>query len=236
MNKEPYLSIIIPAYNEEKSLGSTIHNIVDIFDKSNVSYELIIVDNGSTDNSASIICRLIKEMPKIRSIKVYPNIGYGNGVLHGLRIAKGCILSFIPADGQIRAKDVLKICLKVQGSDIDVCKGVRIVRNDNFTRKFISFVYNSAFKLMFNCPYRDINSPPKVFKRSFYEAANLKSKDWFLDAEIMLKAYWNKYKVEEVPVIFLSRKSGWSKVHFVAILEFFKNMTYWFLARFRGIL
>jgi len=172
----------------------------------------------------------------VRSIKIYPNIGYGNGVIQGLKIAKGDILGFIPADGQTKPKDVLNIYLKVKESDVEICKGIRVVRNDNFTRKLISFIYNSAFKLMFYCPYRDINSPPKIFKRDFYETANLKSKDWFLDAEIMLKAYWGKYKVEEVPIVFLPRKNGWSKVHFVTLLEFFKNMIYWFLVRLGAIL
>jgi len=236
MNKELYLSIIIPAYNEEENLDSTVHNIVDIFDKNNVSFELIIVDNGSTDNSFAVIHKLKEEIPEVKSIKIYPNIGYGNGVIQGLKIARGGILGFIPADGQIKAEDVLKIYLKVKESDIDICKGTRVVRNDNFTRKLISFTYNSIFKLMFHCPYRDINSPPKIFKRDFYKTANLKSKDWFLDAEIMLKAYWGKYKVEEVPVVFLPRKNGWSKVRFMAILEFFKNMIYWFLARLGAIL
>jgi len=64
MNKELYLSIIIPAYNEEGNLDSTIHNIVDIFNKNNVSYELIIVDNGSTDNSFSVIHQLKKKFQK----------------------------------------------------------------------------------------------------------------------------------------------------------------------------
>jgi len=236
MSKEPYLSIIIPAYNEEENLSSTIYNIVDIFDKSNVSYELIIVDNGSTDNSPSVICKLENEIPQIRSIKIYQNIGYGNGVLQGLGVAKGHILGFIPADGQIQPEDIIKLYLKVKESDIEVCKGVRVIRNDNYTRKFISFFYNFIFKLFFHCPYRDINSPPKIFTRNFYESVDLRSKDWFLDAEIMLKAYWNKYKVEEVPVIFLSRKKGGSKVHFAAILEFFKNILYWFFVRCRFII
>lgn len=236
MNKRLHLSLIIPAYNEEGNLDFTIHNIVDIFNKNNVSYELIIVDNGSTDNSFSVIHQLKKEIPEVRSIKIYPNIGYGNGVIQGLKIAKGDILGFIPADGQTKPKDVLNIYLKVKESDVEICKGIRVVRNDNFTRKLISFIYNSAFKLMFYCPYRDINSPPKIFKRDFYETANLKSKDWFLDAEIMLKAYWGKYKAEEVPIVFLPRKNGWSKVHFITLLEFFKNMIYWFLVRLGAIL
>jgi len=211
MNKKLDLSITIPAYNEEENLDFTIHNIVDIFNKNNVSFELIIVDNGSTDNSFAVIHKLKKEIPEVESIKIYPNIGYGNGVIQGLKIAKGDILGFIPADGQIKPEDVLKIYLRVKESDIDICKGIRVVRNDDFVRKLISFIYNSAFKLMFHCPYRDINSPPKIFKRNFYEAVNLKSKDWFLDAEIMLKAYWGKYKVEEVPVVFYQEKMAGQK-------------------------
>jgi len=124
----------------------------------------------------------------------------------------------------------------MENSDIDICKGVRVIRKDGFIRKLISCFYNLIFKLIFHCPYKDINSPPKVFRREFYEKANLRSKDWFLDAELILKAHWQGYKVEEFPITFTLRQKGISKVHFTDILQFLRNMIYWFILHLRGII
>jgi hypothetical protein len=97
-------------------------------------------------------------------------------------------------------------------------------RSDGLYRIVISVVYNLLFRMMFGLRYRDINSKPKILRRSQFEKMHLTSEDWFIDAEIMIRAGEMGLKVAEIPIHFYNLSGRASFVKPRAILEFMKNL------------
>jgi len=225
-------SVILPAFNEAASLPMVIENIKTELDKINIDYEIIVVDNGSTDNTPKVLSLLKQRFVQLKSTKIWPNIGYGNGILEGLKSAKGEVLSWIDADGQIEAKYLINGYLKLVNEKLDLCKGVRVVRYDSLFRRLTSKCYNFLFKIMFGGNLKDLGAKPKIFKRELFEDIKPVSKDWFLDSEILIKSLKRNYKIGEIPVNALPRSKGVSKIRISTIFEFLKNMFYyWFFIK-----
>jgi len=226
-------SIILPAYNEGANLPSLLPDIKTNLNRLGINYEIVLVDNGSTDNTRSLLEVLKLEIPQLKTIRIEQNIGFGNGILQGLAVSAGEILGFMDADGQIAARYLVEAYQQLKKENLDLCKGKRISRNDGYLRRLASKIYNRFFKIMFGGNFRDIGAKPKVFTRQLYEDIEPISKDWFLDTEIMLKIIKKKYKVGEFPITFPARLKGKSKVRLSTLIEFLKNMFYWrFFAKY----
>ena len=226
------LSLIVPLYNEGENIRDVILGLKTTLD-SNIGekYEIVAVDNGSTDNTSEILRSLSASVPQLQVVYIFPNKGYGGGILAGLSRASGEILGWIDGDSQSEPISVVKIYRKLIEERLDFCRGVRILRQDGFFRKIQSAVYNGLFRIIFCTSCRDINAKPKIFKREFYEKANFSSHDWFIDAEVIIKAKTLGVKTGELKVHTLQRQHGVSQVRPVAILEFLKNMVYYKLRK-----
>ncbi|KKU86481.1 MAG: hypothetical protein A2667_00025 [Candidatus Wildermuthbacteria bacterium RIFCSPHIGHO2_01_FULL_47_27] len=219
-------SIILPAYNEADNLPLLLGNLKEDLDKLQIKYEIIVVDNGSLDNTVEVLNSLKAEISSLRVAKC-PEKGFGGCVLWGLAAAEGEVLGFMDADRQIAPEYLVEIYQKLKSGNLDFCKAVRVSRNDGLARAVISRVYNFIFSLMFGVNAQDINGKPKIFTRELYDKINLISKDWFLDAEIMIKIGRANCARGEVPISFLARKGGASGIHPLTVFEFAKNMIYW---------
>ncbi len=220
----PELSLAIPLYNEEENVASVVAELVRALEEQHIDYELVLVDNGSEDATGEIIERLAQENPRLVPVHIPVNQGYGWGIITGLRHCRGRYLGYAWGDNQVRAEDVVRIFLRLREGDVDLVKSRRVERHDGLQRLIITKVYNTVFPLFFPVHSADVNGCPKIFTREAYEAIQPQSKDWFLDAEIMIKAHRLGLRVEEVPVIFYPRASGKSKVRWKTVLEFALNM------------
>jgi glycosyltransferase involved in cell wall biosynthesis len=219
------LSLAIPFYNEEKNVKRVVSELVNEFEKASIDYELILVNNGSIDDTPHLLENLAKENPKrIKLVHVPVNQGYGWGSIGGFKEASGECVGYMCGDGQIKPQDVLMVFDCINTEDYDLVKVKRAVRKDGIIRKVLSRAYNFLFLVFFNVKTLDVNASPKIFKRELLAKISPASKDWFIDAEIMIKAKYLKLKVREVPVEFLHREKGRSHVGFTTILEFARNM------------
>jgi glycosyltransferase involved in cell wall biosynthesis len=200
--------------------------LVNEFQSRNIDLELILVDNGSQDNTGQIIDDMIAEGLPIVKTLVKVNQGYGNGVLQGLRVAQGEHIGFICADGQVEARDVARIYEVLTASKTPkLVKVRRRFRMDGLKRKIVSIVYNIGTAAMFGgLGSIDINGNPKIMPREYLERMNLKSKDWFLDAEVMIKAKELGLEIYELNVLAQMRGGGKSNVQSTTIWEFIKNL------------
>lgn len=223
--KEKKFTIVLPFYNEQDIAKNVIRSLVREARRNNLAMKFVLVDNGSTDNTGKIIKDLVAKFSELKSITIRKNQGYGYGIRRGLAIAKGDYIGYMWGDGQILPKDLFRVAkILLKNLKLDICKATRIKRNDGTIRNIVSLFYNFLFSLIFSLKIRDINGTPKIFKRSSYNQLHLTSNDWFLDAELIIKAHKLNLKKEEIPIIFHTRKQGSSNVKFMTIFEFLKNL------------
>ncbi len=220
------LSLVIPCYNEADVLRNTVLRLVQSFREQTIDVELVLVDNGSVDSTGKIIDELIGEGLSIVKETVEVNQGYGHGVLRGLKFCRGKFVGFLCADGQVEAQDVVKVYeIAANARTPKLVKVRRRFRMDGLARKIVSIIYNLIGNVMFGgLGSIDINGNPKIFPREYLERLNLQSKDWFLDAEVMIKAKRLSLDVFEFNVIAQMREGGTSNVRPSTCWEFIVNL------------
>lgn len=222
----PDLSLVLPCYNEEGCLEFTVPPLVKAFSDAGITLEVVLVDNGSTDRTSDVIDRLITRGLPITKGIVPVNRGQGLGFLTGFGLCRGRAIGYICADGQVAPEDVLKTYQALQlASGPTLAKVRRLYRPDSLTRKIVSVFYNAAMQILFvGMPCLDVNGNPKIMPADTLKLMELSSEDWFLEAEVMLKARHLKLRVIEINVKGQPREAGHSHVRFSTILEFMRNM------------
>ena len=236
--KPPDLSLVIPCYNEAASVRNTAVKLIRSLRETTADFELILVNNGSADNTGDIIDELITEGLPVVLETVEVNQGYGYGVLRGLRRCRGKIVGFMCADGQIAPQDVARLFeVAAAAKTPKLFKVRRRFRMDGWKRQIVSTIYNlTARALLGNLGTMDINANPKLLPREYLERMNLQSKDWFLDAEVMLKCKQLGLEVFELNVLGQMRLEGVSQVRPAAVWEFIVNLLKYRFSQHRGIL
>lgn len=219
-------SVILPAHNESENLKVLLPKLCRAL--AGFNSEIIVVDNSSSDNTGDV-ARLLAEKCAIK-IRVIdePKLGYGRAILTGLKIAQGDYLGIMQSDNQIKVEDLVGLYLSCRTGGYRFYKAVRRSRvNDGLKRIIISKIYNILFRIFFGVTTRDVNAMPKIFARQFYNEAALESKDWFIDAEMVIKADQLGCKIGEGEIEFLPRLGGKSSVRWVHIFQFLRNMVIW---------
>jgi glycosyltransferase involved in cell wall biosynthesis len=223
---QPELSLVVPCYNEADVIRNTATRLIKVFREREVNFELVLVDNGSKDGTGEIIDQMVEEGLPVVKVRIQVNEGYGNGVLEGLRVCQGKLVGFVCADGQVEAHDVGKVYdIAAHARSPLLVKVRRRFRMDGIARKIVSIIYNVMTVLLFgNLSSIDLNGNPKILPREYLERMNLQSKDWFLDAEVMIKAKKLSLNVFEMNVIAQMREGGKSNVRGSTIREFLLNL------------
>jgi glycosyltransferase involved in cell wall biosynthesis len=225
-DRVPDLSIIMPCYNEESVIGYTIPKLVSAFENAGYFLELVVVDNGSWDRTAEIIKELAARNASVVYHRVEKNQGYGFGVLSGIPVCKGPWIGAIPADGQVDAEDVVRLFEAAEAANGKVLAKVRRrFRMDGLLRKVVSTGFNVFVRVLWpQLRSIDINGSPKLLPAECIRGMNLKSRDWFLDAEIMVKAHYMGLRVLELNVFGRLRGNGLSHIRMGTCWEFLRNL------------
>ena len=222
----PDVSLVMPCYNEEDCLEGTVPPLVEAFQRAGIALQLVLVDNGSTDQTGPIIDRLVSQGLPITKGVVDVNQGQGLGILTGFPLCRGKYTGYLCADGQVAPSDVVALYGIIQSRAVPTLVKVRRrYRQDSWLRKFVSVIYNVMMHLLFpGMPCRDVNGNPKILSSDVLKILKLTSRDWFLEAEVMLKARYLKLPVVEVDVAGLPREGGYSHVRVSTVIEFLKNI------------
>lgn len=205
------LSIIIPARNEESNITELFGRINASMKNAGITYEIILIDDHSTDKTASIAKKLTKKYP----IKLYSKIGKpgkAQSLIEGFSYAKYDLLCMIDADLQYPPEAILEMVEKInKGADVVVAN--RKNKKTNFIRTMLSNGYLYFFgKVLhnFDC---DVQSGMKVFKKEIIERITLHpSTPWTFDMEFLLKARNAGYKITNVDITFAKRTAGETKI------------------------
>ena len=196
-------SLVIPCFNEANNLPILMEKCKKVLE--NKDNEIVLVDNGSTDNSESILKAYLNIYPNLKIVKIENNIGYGNGILKGLKAAKGTFLGWTHADLQTNPEDALK-GLEFLKNDHTFVKGRRYGR-PLFDRIFTVFM--SIFEtILLGKRLSDINAQPTIFSRKFFETWENPPNDFSLDLFAYYFAKKNKLSIVRFPVFFGKRLHG----------------------------
>lgn len=165
------LSIIIPCYNEEKNLPILVEKLTTLIKSTNHSLDIILVNNGSTDNSAAVLEQLLQNQTIIRSILVPVNQGYGYGLSQGFNSAKGDILACTHADMQTDPQAIIEaydkyLQLAPHTNQEILIKGRRI--NRPIIEQIFTFLMQTYANLKLKTNLSDISAQPKLFSKTFW--------------------------------------------------------------------
>lgn len=226
----PDISVVVLCYKEGLAAKNFIEELKKSLEERRISYELIPVANNYPgeeigDPTPGVLKDLTRKYPCIRPVCVTKKGGFGWDVRSGLSLASGRTIAFIDGDGQMPAADVLRVYDALLESNCDMAQTFRVKRSDNLQRIFISRIYNVLAKILFpKISIFDMNSKPKIFTRQALNKLNLKSDDWFIDAEIVIQAANLGFTIAQVPTIFHKSRGRPSYVKLPAIFEFLKNL------------
>ncbi len=203
----PKLSVVLPCYNESKSIYDILSRFAEV---KNVDTELILVNNGSTDNTNDVLNKVLKKSKFgfARSVTINKNKGYGNGILFGLKYSKGDFLAFSHADLQCDPLDIFRaynLLIKTSNPKKTLVKGNRIGR-----RNFLTTILHLLATFLFFKKFDDINGQPKVLHRSLFNSLKNPPKNFAFDFYVQYVALKNNYKILNIPVRFTKRKHGQS--------------------------
>lgn len=198
-------SLVIPCYNEAANLPLLLSRCKNLANVPDV--EIILVDNGSTDETPTDLQALLPAYPGCRSVRVELNQGYGFGILTGLRAATGDILGWTHADMQTDPQDALR------GLEIFEKYGLNsFVKGRRYGRPLtdVAFTIGMSFfeTLLLASPLWDINAQPTMFSREFYESWQEPPHDFSIDLYAYYQARMAGLKVHRLPVLFGERAHG----------------------------
>ena len=201
------LSLVIPCYNESSNLPELVKRC-KMFEMHD-DIEVILVDNGSIDNTHEVMTKLLKSYDTIKMVTVEKNIGYGFGVLSGLKVARGEYLAWTHADLQADPFDVMKGLEIAEENDKSHSVFIKGRRYGRSLRDVVFTWAMSVFEslLLQKCLW-DINGQPNIFHRSFYESWENPPYDFSLDLFVYYMAKNADLKVYRFPVLFGERLSG----------------------------
>lgn len=216
----------MPCYNEEELVAETVRQLLGAFAGAGHRLELIAVDNGSVDRTGEILRELAERHTEVVPTRVEVNQGYGFGILSGLPLCTAPWVGLICADGQVEAVDVVKLFeVAARARSPRLVKVRRRFRMDGLRRKVTSIAYNVFTAVLFGgLGSIDVNGNPKIMPRSYVDRMRLQSRDWFLDAEIMIKAKRLGLEVLELNVMAMMRTGGKSNVRPSTCWEFLLNL------------
>jgi dolichol-phosphate mannosyltransferase len=218
-------SLVLPFYNEEDNIVPVVTGLTEALERAGVNFQLVLVNNGSADRTPCLLAELAKGDPRLKPVLLENNAGYGRGVLSGLRVAGGEWIGYMDGDGQIVPGDLPRFLAEADSARCDMVKARRLVRRDGFIRARVSEIYVIFFCLLFGLMIYDVNAKPVLFRREWLKRFDLASSDWFIDAELMLKAVFLGLRIREVGITFPCRAAGRSSVRVATVLEFINNIT-----------
>lgn len=217
-------SLILPVQNQAEITKAVTAKIVRVLKKHKINYELVMVENGSTDNTWAVLKRLAGANSRIKVFSC-PS-GYGRAVIYGLNHSSGQYLAYMPSDGQCDPEVLPQVIVTISQPGIDLVKVFRTTR-ESVLRKLVSRSFNLLANLTFGLKTKDINASPTVFAAKNLKRLQLESPDSFLDTELLIKAKKLNWRIVRLPMRNLNRTGGESTVKPKIILEFLANIIRW---------
>lgn len=204
--EKPYISVFFPTFNEEDNIEMAVAAAKKALEQIGKSYEIIIVDDASTDRTAFIADMLAENDEHVLVFHHLKNTKLGGALRTGFYRARGDVIFYTDADNPIDMSDLGKNLPLIK--EFDFITGFRLNRDETFLRAVYSRVYNFIIRFLFGLRVRDVNFSFKLVRRQIIDTVSLHSRGSFIDAELLLEARRRKYRITEVGIHYHPRTRG----------------------------
>jgi len=202
------LSIVLPAYNEAENVAAAVHAVSEAAQTLGRDYEILVVNDGSKDNTGQIVRDLEPRVPGLRLVEHYPNRGYGGALKAGFEAATKDLIAYVPADNQFVFREIDGLLEKLKTENADIVCGYRHNRQDPLIRRLNALGWNTVVRLLFGYLCRDIDCGFKLFRREVLGCVYIESNGAMIDTEFLAGAKARGIRIEEVAVTHLPRTAG----------------------------
>ncbi|CAN6613558.1 dolichol-phosphate mannosyltransferase [Trichomonascus vanleenenianus] len=225
-------TVILPTYNERKNLPIIVWLLAKTFKENKLDWEVIIVDDGSPDGTQDVAKQLIKVYGDNVVLKPRPGkLGLGTAYVHGLQYATGNFVIIMDADFSHHPEAIPQFIAKQKEKDYDIVTGTRYAGDGgvygwDLKRKLVSRGANFLSSLVLRPNVSDVTGSFRLYKKPVLEKiiSETKSKGYVFQMEMMVRARANKFTIAEVPISFVDRLYGDSKLGGDEIVQYLKGV------------
>jgi len=204
------VSAFFPCYNDAPTIAGLVRSVHEALSTVLEDFEVIVVNDGSHDESGAVLASLAQELPRLRVVTHERNRGYGGALISGFGAATKEWIFYTDGDGQYDPSEVLSLLEAVDPST-DVVQGWKIARGDPLHRRIIGRVYHHAVKATFRLRVRDTDCDFRLLRRSLLQQLSLRSTSGVICVEMMRGLQDAGARFVEVPVHHASRPHGRSQ-------------------------
>jgi glycosyltransferase involved in cell wall biosynthesis len=204
----PTLSYFFPAHNESANLRGLVDEALATLPSLAETFEIIVVNDGSRDETGRIADELAAAHPEIRVVHHSTNLGYGAALRSGFAAARHAHLAFTDGDRQFKVADLGRLIERLGAGGADAVVGYRIRRADPLVRTVYAKLYRLANRIFFGLSVRDVDCACKLFTRASLEGVNVESGGAFFSAELLIKLMARGRRLVEVGVPHYPRTAG----------------------------
>ena len=205
------ISIIMPAFNEEKNIRKTVMDCFTVLNNLPGKHEVVVTNDGSTDKTADILRDLADKNDNLVVAVNSPNQGYGAALIKAIEASSGDVLVTIDSDGQFDISELPDLMSEFTDS-IDILTGYRRAKQDSLFKVAADRVMNRMIRCMFGVAFKDTNCAFKVVRKSSLAMVMLEARGFQIPTEIVLKAHQAGLAVREAPVSHAARTGGSSSL------------------------
>ena len=219
------LSVVFPVFNEEDYIKKTVTKTLEVIKDITNNYEIIIVNDASTDSSGEIAEGLLKQNPCIKAVHHKKNRKLGGSLKTGFKLASKKFVLYSDIDMPFDLEEIKRAVNILFEEKADFVSAYRINRKDEGLKRYIySMAYNAFIKVLFGLGVRDINFSFKLIRSDLLKKLDLRSEGSFIDAEMLIKARRNRAKIAQFGTSYYPRQNGSSRLSSLSvILKFFQE-------------
>ena len=206
----PSLSVFFPAYNDSGTIASLVITALRAAAALTPDYEVIVVNDGSTDATGEILAELARIYPRLRVVTHQVNRGYGGALRTGFATASKDIIFYTDGDAQYDPAEMVALWPKM-ADDVDLVNGYKISRADPLHRVVIGRIYHHTVKLLFGLSVRDVDCDFRMMRRTIFDRVHLEKNSGVICLEMMRKIESAGFRIVEVPVHHYHRAHGKSQ-------------------------
>lgn len=223
------LTIVIPVFNEEESIEKLYSQICRVCDGNNISFEIIFIDDGSTDGSFNVLINLNSSDNRVKAIQFRKNTGKAEALAAGFSVSKGEYIVTMDGDLQDDPSEIPALIKKLQ-EGYDLVSGWKKVRKDPLSKRIPSLLYNRVTSVLTGIKIHDFNCGLKIYRREVIENITIYGE---LHRYIPVLAKWQGFNIGEIPVHHRKREFGKTKYGFTRLFKgLFDFITVLFLTKY----